>query len=98
MWSNGPNQMPPQPFPSGNVPLAGFSVPFISQQIIQDAFAMSAPVEAADEKVLIQALIDSRSKKETYKDALNGLHGASNFVVAYYSRVLPHPTEERPFR
>jgi hypothetical protein len=64
-------------------------MPFISQQIIQDAFAMSAPVEAADEKILLQALIDSRTKKETYKDALNGLHGVSNFTVAYYSRVLP---------
>lgn len=59
-------------------------MPFISQQIIQDAFAMSAPVEAADEKILLQALLDSRSKKESYKDALNSLHGVSKLVVAYY--------------
>jgi hypothetical protein len=89
MWQNRPTQMPAQPFPTGNVPMAGFNMPFISQQIIQDAFAMSAPVEPADEKILLQALIDSRTKKETYKDALNGLHGVSNLVVAYYSRVLP---------
>jgi hypothetical protein len=92
MWSNGPNQIPVQPFPPANIPIGGLNMPFISQQIIQDAFAMSAPVEATDEKILLQALLDSRSKKETYKDALNGLHGVSNFAVAYYSRVLTQVT------
>lgn len=58
--------------------MGGFNMPFLSQQIIQDAFAMSAPVEAADEKLLLQALVDSRSRRETYKDALNGLHGVSD--------------------
>ena len=89
IWQDRPPQLPPQPFQTGNAPIPGFNMPFISQQIIQDAFAMSAPVEAADEKFLLQALIDSRNKKETYKDALNGLHGVSNLVIPHYSRVLP---------
>jgi hypothetical protein len=88
LWSNGPNQTPNQPFPSGNIPIGALNMPFISQQIIQDAFAMSAPVQAADEKILLQALLDSRTKKETYKDALNSLHGVCSFIVAYHSRAL----------
>jgi hypothetical protein len=90
MFSNGPPQMSAPSYPSGNASIGGFNLnmPFISQQIIQDAFAMSAPVVAADEKTLLQALIDSRNKKETYKDALNALHGVSSFVVAHYTRVL----------
>lgn len=59
-------------------------MPFISQQIIQDAFAMSAPVEAADEKILLQALLDSRSKKESYKDALNSLHGKNGHSASLW--------------
>jgi hypothetical protein len=49
--------------------------PFIPQQVIHDALAMSAPVEAADEPTLVQAILSSRNKGETYKDALNSLHG-----------------------
>lgn len=78
--------------------MAGFNMPFISQQIIQDAFAMSTPVEASDEKFLLQALIDSRSKKETYKDALNGLHGVCNFLSRIIHASYLVYTEEWSFR
>jgi hypothetical protein len=88
MFLNGPPQMPVPSFPSGNTPIGGFNMPFISQQIIQDAFAMSAPVVAADEKILLQALVDSQNKNENYKDALNALHGVGSFVIACYTRVL----------
>lgn len=38
---------------------------------------MSQPVEAADEPLLVQVLLSAKKKRESYKDALNGLHGVS---------------------
>ncbi|KAF9462087.1 hypothetical protein BDZ94DRAFT_1166308 [Collybia nuda] len=73
-WPNGQIHHS-QAFSNGASAMGGFNMPYLSQQMIQDAFALSAPVEASDEKLLLQALLDSRDKKETYKDALNGLHG-----------------------
>ncbi|KAF7339773.1 hypothetical protein MVEN_01893600 [Mycena venus] len=67
-----PSQMPPQGFHNG-MPL-----PFIPQQVIHDAFALSHPVEPADEPVLVKALVESRSRGETYKEALNRLHGIAD--------------------
>jgi hypothetical protein len=72
-----PNQMPPQGFHNGMPPL-----PFIPQQVLHDAFALSQPVERSDEPILLKALVESRSKGETYKDALNHLHGVSGLVCA----------------
>jgi hypothetical protein len=68
-WSN---QMPPQGFHNGMAAL-----PFFPQQVLHDAFALSHPVEPADEPVLLKALVESRPKGETYKEALNRLHGVS---------------------
>jgi hypothetical protein len=75
-WTNEQLQTP-QAFSNGIAPMGSFNMPYLSQQMIQDAFALSAPVEAADEKLLLQALLESRERRETYKDALNGLHGVS---------------------
>ncbi|KAF8647940.1 hypothetical protein AX16_006472 [Volvariella volvacea WC 439] len=52
--------------------LAGLN---LSLQLLQDACAMSLPVGEADEDVLIQALLPCAKRSESYKDALNGLHG-----------------------
>lgn len=62
-------------------------MPYLSQQMIQDAFALSAPVEASDEKILLQALLDSRERRETYKDALNGLHGVSSQIQPSFTKL-----------
>ena len=51
--------------------------PFIPPQVIHDALTLSAPVEAADEPNLVQAILASCNRGETYKDALNSLHGVS---------------------
>ena len=56
---------------------AALTMPLLSQQIIQDAFSMCTPVLASDEPLLLQTLLQSRKRKENYKDALNGLHGVS---------------------
>ncbi|KAJ7293431.1 hypothetical protein C8J57DRAFT_1269032 [Mycena rebaudengoi] len=72
-WGNQ-MQMPPA-YHSGMGMPAMNSLPFFPHQALQEAYALSQPVEPADEPILVRALIDSRSKGETYKDALNRLHG-----------------------
>ncbi|KAJ3560468.1 hypothetical protein NP233_g10820 [Leucocoprinus birnbaumii] len=67
------NQM--QQFSSGMAAM-GFN-PLFQQQIFQDALAMSQPVEAADEPLLVQVLLSAKKRRESYKDALNSLHGVS---------------------
>lgn len=76
----------------------GFNSLF-QQQIFQDALAMSQPVEAADEPLLVQALLSARKMRESYKDALNGLHGVSS-VFCYYHRhrLLNVSSEKWPLR
>ncbi|KAJ7492766.1 hypothetical protein FB451DRAFT_549068 [Mycena latifolia] len=76
-----PNQLPPQGFPNGMASLP----PFFPQQVLLDAFALSHPVEAViDDPILIRALADSRAKGETYKDALNRLHGTSGHSASLW--------------
>jgi len=73
LWGN---QIPiPQSFPPGINPMSNFNLPFLPQQLIQEAYAMSVPVEASDEPTLLSKLLDSRRSSESYKDALNSLHG-----------------------
>lgn len=52
-----------------------FNMPFLPQQIIQEAYAMSVPVEGSDEPILLTKLLTAARQKESYKDALNSLHG-----------------------
>jgi len=59
--------------------------PLFQQQIFQDALAMSQPVEAADEPLLVQVLLSAKKKRESYKDALNGLHGVSPVFCTHYT-------------
>ncbi|KAF8213198.1 hypothetical protein K438DRAFT_1915371, partial [Mycena galopus ATCC 62051] len=78
-----PNQMPPQGYHNGMAAL-----PFFSPQVLHEALALSHPVERADEPVLLTALVESRSKGETYKEALNRLHGVSFVVHCRHSASL----------
>ncbi|KAJ7225670.1 hypothetical protein GGX14DRAFT_640225 [Mycena pura] len=76
------NQMPPasQGFSSGMTGLPSF----FPQQLFHDALALSSPVEPADEPTLVKALADSRSRGESYKDALNRLHGTSGHSASLW--------------
>ncbi|KAJ7783624.1 hypothetical protein DFH07DRAFT_788477 [Mycena maculata] len=76
-WSN---QMLPQGFPNGMAALP----PFFPQQVLHDAFALSVPVSVEDEPILVKALVDSRPKGETYKEALNRLHGTSGHSASLW--------------
>lgn len=68
------NPMMPQGFPAGIPPMA-LNMSFLPQQLLHDAYAMSVPVGATDEPLLLTTLLNSRKKNESYKDALNSLHG-----------------------
>ncbi|KAJ7099612.1 hypothetical protein C8R43DRAFT_1048549 [Mycena crocata] len=76
-WSN---QMSAQGFHNG---MAGLP-PFFPQQLLHDAYMLAQPVESGDEPVLVKALVDSRAKGETYKDALNRLHGTSGHSASLW--------------
>lgn len=67
-------------FGNGMPGMGPFNMPFLPPQVLQDAFAMSAPVEAADEMTLVTTLLSSRKRGETYKDALNSLHGVRDLT------------------
>lgn len=75
-----PNQMPQtQQIPNAMLQMAPFNVPLISQHIIQEAFAMSQPVNATDEPTLLTALLKAKQTDRNFKEALNGLHGVLIF-------------------
>ncbi|KXN83883.1 hypothetical protein AN958_00963 [Leucoagaricus sp. SymC.cos] len=61
----------------------GFN-PLMQQQMIQDALAMSQPVEAADEPLLVQVLLSAKKRRESYKDALNSLHGRNGHSASLW--------------
>ncbi|KAK7059136.1 hypothetical protein VNI00_001762 [Paramarasmius palmivorus] len=76
--------MPPPQFPNGmnmngmglmGMGMPPFPLPMFPQQMIQEALGLSAPVGSNDEPILIEALSNRRTRKESLKDALNGLHG-----------------------
>ncbi|KIK07449.1 hypothetical protein K443DRAFT_673364 [Laccaria amethystina LaAM-08-1] len=79
-----PNPMNPQPFSNGMPGMAGFNLPFLPHQVLHDAFSLSAPVEAADESSLVKTLLSSKRKGETYKEALNSLHGKNGHSASLW--------------
>ncbi|KAF9479731.1 hypothetical protein BDN70DRAFT_878491 [Pholiota conissans] len=77
------NQLPAQGFPNGMSPM-GFNMPFFPTQILQEAYAMSAPVEASDEPFLLTKLLDSSRRGESYKDSLNSMHGKNGHSASLW--------------
>ena len=71
---------PPQ-LQNAMLQMAPFNMPLLSQQIIQEAFSMSQPVNAADEPILLTALLKAKKSQRNFKEALNGLHGV--FAVLF---------------
>ncbi|KAF5312699.1 hypothetical protein D9619_002873 [Psilocybe cf. subviscida] len=80
-WMNP--MMPPQGFPAGISPMA-LNMSIFPQQLLHDAYAMSVPVGATDEPLLLTTLLNSRKKNESYKDALNSLHGKSGHSASLW--------------
>jgi hypothetical protein len=70
------NQMPQtQQLQHAMLQMAPFNMPLISQQIVQEALAMSQPVIATDEPTLLTALLKAKKTDRNFKEAINGLHG-----------------------
>ncbi|KDR85349.1 hypothetical protein GALMADRAFT_53006 [Galerina marginata CBS 339.88] len=78
------NQMHSQQFPNNIPPMAPFNMSFLPQQLIQEAYAMSAPVEGSDEPILLTKLLSAARRKESYKDALNSLHGKNGHSASLW--------------
>ncbi|KAF8913008.1 hypothetical protein CPB84DRAFT_1841435 [Gymnopilus junonius] len=70
--------MPPGPMN------AAFNMSFLPQQIIQEAYSMSIPVEGSDEPILLTKLLQAARQKESYKDALNSLHGRNGHSASLW--------------
>ncbi len=74
------NQMPQtQQLQNAMLQMAPFNMPLLSQQIIQEALAMSQPVIATDEPTLLTALLKAKKTDRNFKEAINGLHGVLIF-------------------
>ena len=75
--------------------LAMNSMPYISSQIMQDALRLSAPVGSSpnDEALMVQILYESPLAGQTYKQALESLHG-----VCLVSLDLSASEPDRVFR
>jgi hypothetical protein len=65
-----------------------FNMPFLSQQIIQEAFSMSQPVGAADEPILLTALLKAKKSERNFKEALNGLHSVATIQFLSFTSAL----------
>lgn len=61
--------------------MGGYNAPYYPPQVLQEAMALSAPVEMKDEQLLVQALLKTQGTRDTYKDALNALHGVSSGIL-----------------
>ncbi|KAF9270042.1 hypothetical protein L218DRAFT_9026 [Marasmius fiardii PR-910] len=86
--------MHPPSFPNGMPGMNGmnfmglgfppFNMPMFPQQILHDALALSAPVVAADEDLLLETLKRHRAQGDNYKDALNSLHGKNGHSASLW--------------
>jgi hypothetical protein len=76
------------------------SLPYISQQLVQDALRMSAPVGSSpnDEAIMVQILYESSVSGQTYKQALESLHGVRHSLpINMHSLICPfRSTTTRP--
>lgn len=57
--------------------MSNLGLSYLPQNVLQDALALSVPVESLDEPVLVQQIMDGLRRGETYKEILNSLHGVS---------------------
>ncbi|EPQ60523.1 hypothetical protein GLOTRDRAFT_135196 [Gloeophyllum trabeum ATCC 11539] len=89
---NGAHGVGPNPWLSQSQAPPGMNIASLLpvNNILTDAMRMMVPVGSSpdDEKILIRALLDSSSRNQTYRQALDSLHGvnnhASNLWKDYY--------------
>ncbi|KAF9527803.1 hypothetical protein CPB83DRAFT_855645 [Crepidotus variabilis] len=80
MWANQMAQ--PQQMQNPMLQMAPFNM--ISQQIMQEAFAMAQPVDSSDDPTLLTALLNAKRSRRNFKEALNGLHGTNGHSASLW--------------
>ncbi|RXW19522.1 hypothetical protein EST38_g6325 [Candolleomyces aberdarensis] len=66
---------------------------YLPQNVLQDALALSVPVESADEPLLVQQIMNGLPRGETYKEILNSLHGKNGHSASLWKDYyLDHKT------
>ncbi|EAU92694.2 hypothetical protein CC1G_01739 [Coprinopsis cinerea okayama7 len=78
-WLNQQNQST-----NGINPLGGFTMNYLSPQVLQDAIALSVPVGPEDESLLVKHILDGLKRGENYKVILNGLHGKNDHSASLW--------------
>ncbi|KAG5715650.1 hypothetical protein E4T56_gene488 [Termitomyces sp. T112] len=80
-WPNI-NQMHQQQLANAMPPMGGFNMPVFPPQMMQDPF--HPPVDRTEENIILQALVESKNRRESYKDALNSLHGRNGHTSSQW--------------
>jgi hypothetical protein len=88
-WANQVSN--PQQLQNTMLQMTPFNMPLLSQQLIQEACSMSQPVDAADEPILLTALLKAKKSERNFKEALNGLHGVIFLLISSSTSSLISP-------
>ncbi|TFK30797.1 hypothetical protein FA15DRAFT_751795 [Coprinopsis marcescibilis] len=80
LWTDQPNQK----LLGGMAAMAGFNMAYVPPQVLQDAMALSAPVDATDEPTLVEEILSGLKRRANYKDILNGLHGKNGHSASLW--------------
>ncbi|KAJ2919310.1 hypothetical protein MD484_g1151, partial [Candolleomyces efflorescens] len=74
-----------QSFQNGIPPgMNTLGLPYLPQNVLQDALALSVPVESADEPLLVQQIMNGLIRGESYKEILNSLHGKNGHSASLW--------------
>ncbi|KAF6766555.1 hypothetical protein DFP72DRAFT_866981 [Ephemerocybe angulata] len=57
---------------------------FIPANVLQDAIALSAPVQVTDEPTLVQYILNGIQRGQNYKEILNSLHGINGHSASLW--------------
>lgn len=57
--------------------MSGYGLPFAPQHVVHDALPVTNAIQPAEDSIILQTLLRTHKTRETYKDALNSLHGVS---------------------
>jgi hypothetical protein len=88
------------PVPMQQTPQFDNNLGLLPANILQDVFRLSVPVGSSpnDDTLLVQVLKDSAQKGQTYKQAIETLHGVSHkrFISVFCAQIFHRSTIMRP--
>ncbi|KAL1679888.1 hypothetical protein EV122DRAFT_263163 [Schizophyllum commune] len=83
-WSDMRARQQPPPTMPGMNNFGGMNGFGISQQILNNAYAMSTPIDRSEEGIIIDTLIHGIQAGVSHKEALNSLHGKRNHSASLW--------------